>query len=118
METKANTAVIGAFTLAVIAFAFGFIYWLADSGISKESMTVVFRGQVAGLEVGSDVYFNGIPVGDVRALQFDENVHSSCHATPTNVGVIATKLFILFFLSTSKPGIPHVTYIFYSKAVV
>ena len=54
METKANTAVIGALTLAVIAFAFGFVYWLADSGISKENLTVVFRGKVAGLDIGSD----------------------------------------------------------------
>ncbi len=73
METKANTAVIGAFTLAVLAFAFGFIYWLADSGIRKEDMTVVFAGNVVGLDVGSPVYFNGIPVGNVRALQFDSN---------------------------------------------
>ena len=73
METKANSAVVGAFTLAVLAFGFGFVYWLADSGISKENMTIVFRGQVAGLDVGSPVYFNGIPVGNVHALQFDAN---------------------------------------------
>ena len=73
METKANTAIIGAFTLAVLAFAFGFIYWLAgnDRGIQKTDLTVVFSGPVAGLSIGSSVLFNGIPVGDVRLLQFD-----------------------------------------------
>jgi len=73
METKANTAVIGAFTLAVLAFAFGFIYWLAgaDRGITKTDLTVVFSGPVAGLDVGSSVLFNGISIGDVRLLQFD-----------------------------------------------
>jgi phospholipid/cholesterol/gamma-HCH transport system substrate-binding protein len=75
METKANTAIIGAFTLAVLAFAFGFIYWLAgnDRGITKTDLTVVFSGPVAGLDVGSTVYFNGIPIGDVRLLQFHDD---------------------------------------------
>jgi len=75
METKANTAIIGAFTLAVLAFAFGFIYWLAgnDRGIEKTDLTVVFSGPVAGLSIGSSVLFNGIPVGDVRLLQFDSD---------------------------------------------
>lgn len=73
METKSNAAIIGMFTLAILTFAFGFIYWLAGDGrgITKERMTVVFSGPVAGLDVGSSVFFNGIPVGDVRALQFD-----------------------------------------------
>ncbi len=75
METKANTAIIGAFTLAVLAFAFGFIYWLAgnDRGIEKTDLTVVFSGPVSGLSIGSSVLFNGIPVGDVRLLQFDSD---------------------------------------------
>lgn len=73
METKSNTAVIGMFTLAVLVFAFGFIYWLATDGrgIRKEKMVVIFSGAVSGLDVGSTVTFNGIPVGDVRQLQFN-----------------------------------------------
>ena len=32
METKANYALVGFFTLLVIAAAFGFVYWMAQSG--------------------------------------------------------------------------------------
>ena len=32
METKASYVLVGAFTLAVIAIAFGYILWVAGSG--------------------------------------------------------------------------------------
>ncbi len=83
METKSNTAIIGIFTLAVLVFAFGFIFWLASDGrgVAKEKLVVIFSGPVAGLDVGSSVFFNGIPVGDVRKLQFNSNNPSQVLAT-------------------------------------
>ncbi len=67
METRANYALIGAFTLAVVVAAFLFVYWFTDMGSSKKRQTVdiVFSGSVSGLSVGSSVLFNGIPVGQV-----------------------------------------------------
>ena len=67
METKANTALIGAFTLVVLALGFVFIYWLARSaGETADSpLTVIFEDPVTGLSVGSQVVFNGIKIGDV-----------------------------------------------------
>lgn len=73
METKANTALIGAFTLVVLALAFVFVYWLArgaDKGASAE-LSVIFEDPVTGLGVGSQVVFNGIKIGDVKTLDLD-----------------------------------------------
>ena len=73
METKANTALIGAFTLIVLALGFVFIYWLARGGeqTSNVPLNVVFNDPVTGLGVGSQVLLNGIKIGDVKALSLD-----------------------------------------------
>ncbi|MEN3931436.1 MlaD family protein [Microvirga sp. W0021] len=71
METKANYALVGAFTLAVIAGAFAFIYWFADLGSAKQRKTldIIFSDSVSGLSVGASVLFNGIPVGQVMNIR-------------------------------------------------
>ena len=70
METRANYALIGLFTLAVIAAAFGFVYWFSggDRGQSRQSVRIVFSGSVSGLSKGSVVLFNGIRVGEVKGI--------------------------------------------------
>jgi phospholipid/cholesterol/gamma-HCH transport system substrate-binding protein len=54
METRANYVVTGAFTLAVIAGVFSFIFWFHNSGSGGEraSYRVVFSGSVSGLLAG------------------------------------------------------------------
>jgi phospholipid/cholesterol/gamma-HCH transport system substrate-binding protein len=71
METRANYALIGLFTLAVIAAAFGFVYWFSggDRGQGRQSVRVVFSGSVSGLSRGSVVSFNGIRVGEVTDIR-------------------------------------------------
>jgi phospholipid/cholesterol/gamma-HCH transport system substrate-binding protein len=70
METRANYATIGLFTLAVIAAAFAFVYWLAryDDVGSRRTMQVVVPGAVTGLSKGGLVLFNGIKIGEVATL--------------------------------------------------
>ncbi|MGL4241178.1 MAG: MlaD family protein [Beijerinckiaceae bacterium] len=70
METRANYALIGAFTLAVLAGMLGFIYWFAGgrSNGEKTSYRVVFTGSVSGLSRGSVVRFNGLRVGEVTVI--------------------------------------------------
>lgn len=70
METRANYALIGVFTLAVIAAAFGFVYWFSggDRGQGRQAVRVVFSGSVAGLSKGSSATFNGLRVGEVTEI--------------------------------------------------
>jgi len=74
METKANYVLVGIFTLLVSLAAFGFVYWIARYGESRNTVELDVRipGSVTGLSVGSQVLFNGIKVGDVRRLLLDE----------------------------------------------
>ncbi|MEM6712101.1 MAG: MlaD family protein [Pseudomonadota bacterium] len=73
METRANHIVIGIFALAVMIAAMAFIYWVAEVGGEDNSAEVIFEfnGPINGLATGSPVLFNGVPVGDVREVDFD-----------------------------------------------
>ncbi len=73
METRANYALIGAFVVAVIASAFGFVLWFAsgDQGAARSVYKVVFTGSVSGLSKGAGVLFNGVRVGSVTKIDFE-----------------------------------------------
>jgi phospholipid/cholesterol/gamma-HCH transport system substrate-binding protein len=74
METHARHARIGMFTLAVIAAAFGFVYWLRGTGgLERSVYRIHFDGPVSGLGSGSPVLFNGIRVGEVTGVGLDRN---------------------------------------------
>ena len=75
METKANYALVGFFTILVMAAAFGFVYWMSQYGRSGEMAPLAIRipGSANGLSIGSPVRFNGIPVGSVRNLAIDKD---------------------------------------------
>src|ERR1700724_2958400 len=73
METRANFVLIGSFTLAVIAAAFGFVLWLQSLHTTKarSPIRIVFEGPAAGLRNGGSVNFNGIRVGEVISVKLD-----------------------------------------------
>ena len=70
METRANYALIGAFTLAVIAAAFMFVLWFsgADKPSGRKTYQIVFNGSISGLSRGAWVLFNGLRVGEVTKM--------------------------------------------------
>ena len=70
METRANYALIGAFTLAVIAAAFMFGLWFsgADKPAGRKTYQIVFNGSISGLSRGAWVLFNGLRVGEVTKM--------------------------------------------------
>jgi phospholipid/cholesterol/gamma-HCH transport system substrate-binding protein len=73
METRANFVLIGSFTLAVIAAAFGFVLWFQSLHTTKarSPLRVVFEGPATGLRNGGSVNFNGIRVGEVISVKLD-----------------------------------------------
>ncbi|RCW28519.1 phospholipid/cholesterol/gamma-HCH transport system substrate-binding protein [Ciceribacter lividus] len=75
METRANYAIVGFFTVFVIAAAFGFVYWMAEYGRGGPvaALTIKIPGSANGLSIGSPVRFNGIAVGTVRSLFIDKD---------------------------------------------
>jgi len=75
METRAPYALIGVFVLAAIAAAFGFVFWLNNTGgLSERTVYQVrFENTVSGLLNGAAVLFNGIRVGEVTDLQLNSS---------------------------------------------
>src|SRR5580698_3191570 len=73
METRANFVLIGTFTLAVIAAAFGFVLWFQSLHTTKtrSPLRVIFEGPASGLRNGGSVNFNGIRVGEVVSVKLD-----------------------------------------------
>jgi phospholipid/cholesterol/gamma-HCH transport system substrate-binding protein len=74
METRANYVLIGAFTLAVLVAAFGFVFWFQNMGTAKTRIAyrIVFEGPVSGLRTGANVNFNGIRIGEVASVKIDD----------------------------------------------
>lgn len=70
MEIRARYTLIGMFTLAVTAAAFGFVYWLNTTGglQQRTAYQIRFENSVSGLLMGSAVLFNGVRVGEVTDL--------------------------------------------------
>src|SRR6202165_3207722 len=73
METRASFVLIGTFTLAVIAAAFGFMLWFQSLHTTKarSPLRIIFEGPAAGLRNGGSVNFNGIRVGEVVSVKLD-----------------------------------------------
>lgn len=89
MENKANYAIVGAFvTLLLLGFA-GFVYWfaIADQVRERVSYRIVFDGAVTGLNAGTTVLFNGLPVGTVETVSINPDDPSQVLA---RIGVEAT----------------------------
>lgn len=121
METRANYALIGLFTLAVIAAAFGFVFWFSGKDASTKLATyrIVFNGSVSGLSRGALVLYNGLRVGEVTSLQIQAEDPSKVVArvdvdatTPMNVDTRARLEFqgltgvASIQLSGGRPGSP------------
>lgn len=75
METKANYAIVGIFTVLAVLAAFAFVYWTAAVGDRGETAMLRVRipGSASGLGRGSAVLFNGVKVGDVQRVFIDAN---------------------------------------------
>ncbi len=73
METKANYALIGAFTVAGFLGILGFLMWFAKLELNQQfAYFDVYFSEVAGLSVSSQVQFAGLSVGRVVSTELAE----------------------------------------------
>jgi phospholipid/cholesterol/gamma-HCH transport system substrate-binding protein len=69
MERRQSYVLVGAVTFVLIFALFAFVLWLARfSREEKAEYDIFFAQSVAGLAVGSNVSFSGVPVGQVRRI--------------------------------------------------
>lgn len=70
METRAHHLLIGTFMLLFSVGLVMFFLWLAKTEVDTAftEYDIYFEESVAGMARGSDVRYNGIPVGEVRTL--------------------------------------------------
>lgn len=74
METRANFVLIGAFTIAGILGVLGFFVWLAKFQVDRQyDYYAILFSDVSGLSQGTDVRFNGLPVGRVVSMRLADN---------------------------------------------
>ena len=69
METRSNHVLVGAVTLALLAGLLVFIVWLAGlSNKTTKCFDIYFSQGVEGLNKGSSVNFQGVPVGQIEKI--------------------------------------------------
>ena len=75
METKGHYFYVGLFTVGVLTIALLFIMWLSlnQDSFSTKEYRIEFEGSVQGLSPSAPVYFNGLRIGNVSHLAFDQN---------------------------------------------
>lgn len=74
METRASYILVGGFVIALAAGILAFALWIGAARKDENTVTyrVEFTGTVSGLQVGSSVFFRGIPVGSVTDLRIED----------------------------------------------
>src|SRR5688572_31832236 len=69
METRSNYVLVGSVTLALLAGLLVFIVWLAGlSNKATKCFDIYFSQGVGGLNRGSAVNFQGVPVGKIETI--------------------------------------------------
>lgn len=122
METKARHVLIGSVALAVLLAGAGFGLWIANVELGKSTALydVYFEEPVSGVQVGGEVRFNGIRLGQVARLRLDEDNPDRVHATlalgeeaPIQEGAVArvmpkgiTGVSFIQIESAPEPGPP------------
>jgi phospholipid/cholesterol/gamma-HCH transport system substrate-binding protein len=104
METRAHYVAVGIFVLGAIILAFVAVLWLAQSEFGEQAKRyyIFFRGSVAGLNKGSQVQYNGIPVGRVIDIRVDpDNLEQIQVTVEINTSIVDIKSDARAYLDTN-----------------
>ncbi|WP_448188299.1 MlaD family protein [Azospirillum sp. sgz301742] len=88
METRASYILVGSFVLTLLLALFAFTVWVAKIQLeeTRQPYYIYFTGSVTGLQTGSPVRYQGIPIGTVTDLRLDPN-----NVTQVRVTIEVTK---------------------------
>jgi phospholipid/cholesterol/gamma-HCH transport system substrate-binding protein len=73
MEPHARNMLVGGFVLVLVAGLVGFVIWLGKFQLEQQYALyrIYFSGSVTGLNEGSNVRLQGVPVGTVKSIRID-----------------------------------------------
>ncbi len=73
MEPHARNMLVGGFVLVLVAGLVGFVIWLGKFQLEQQYAyyRIYFAGSVTGLNEGSNVRLQGVPVGTVKTIRID-----------------------------------------------
>lgn len=73
MEPHARNMLVGGFVLVLVAGLVGFVLWLGKFQLEQQYAfyRIYFTGSVTGLNEGSNVRLQGVPVGTVKTIRID-----------------------------------------------
>ncbi|MCX7355067.1 MAG: MlaD family protein [Alphaproteobacteria bacterium] len=73
MEPHARNMLVGGFVLVLVAGLIGFVIWLGKFQLEQQYTfyRLYFTGSVTGLNEGSNVRLQGVPVGTVKTIRID-----------------------------------------------
>lgn len=73
METRAEYVLVGGFVVALLAGLALAVLWFAQAQFKANAVRydIYFEGSVSGLATGSNVRYNGVPVGTVSDIRLD-----------------------------------------------
>lgn len=85
METRAAYVAVGTFVLVLLAGLVLAGLWFARVAVSEKGIDydIYFTGSVAGLNIGSAVRMNGVPIGRVAAIKLDPENPGQVRVTAT-----------------------------------
>lgn len=104
METRAHYVAVGIFVLSAIILTFIAILYLSHVrfGEVTERYYIFFQGSVQGLNKGSQVQYNGIPVGRVVDVRVDPNNLEQIQVTvEINTDIVEIKTDARAYLDTN-----------------
>lgn len=83
METRAEYVLVGGFVLVLLAGLAVVLLWFVQAPfkVGAAHYDIYFDGSVSGLDVGSDVRYNGVMVGRVATIVLDPQRPTQVHVT-------------------------------------
>lgn len=128
METKANYVMVGTFVIVLFAGLIAGVLYLAGTQYTEEYAyyKTFFTGPVTGLGKGTPVRYNGIDVGHISKLTFDQDdpkkvivtlqldpnlpIHADSIATIASQGLTGESYVEINGGSKSSPILPHTSF--------